>query len=652
MAENQNSLLSRFLTSMNRTHGDFRKSANDNNRDISKIVKDISGVFSSHKSSFNELSSALSEVQSHSAQSAAKIDSTNGLLQQSIGIQNSMLAELRSLTSYLKSSSGSSGASGQDNTGLLDKMMPGLGLGKWAKGLATLGLGAGAVGVGIQNSEGYNPAGGAGAGSQTGQITFGNLTEAQKTQFLENQARAEGVRPELNNPAGMMFSEQTKKFGAVAGPNNGTITLAQFPSLEAGKAAQRDLWERKYSNLPIDQAISKWTTGDEKAPLSQTGQNYKATLTKGLGLETTTGGTSGQSGSMTTGSTGGQDGALLNRPSPGSPMSGDATGLAESMLGKHENLNNQEISAFLRAGGSGLNPATEAWCAAFVNSALSQSGQRGTGSNVATSFLNWGTQVTPDKVQRGDIIVETRGKQAGQTGGHVGMATGQVEGSKVEMISGNQGNKVSKTWVDLSGDVQIRRGNGTGAVASTGTPGGMPGMNMGAGAMPGMGMGMGPMGMGGMGMMPGMGMPGMGMGPMGMMAMSPMGGPMDGLAGAGMMLGGAFGGGKGAMIGGLAGMALGAIGSSFSKGEEVNRRTNQINAINESAEEREAMSQRQLRNASETRNSREQSDVVNNQFNVAGQRSDYNSDTNAKASWWADLSRAFPELQSAVKFSA
>jgi hypothetical protein len=99
-------------------------------------------------------------------------------------------------------------------------------------------------------------------------------------------------------------------------------------------------------------------------------------------------------------------------------------------------------------------------------------------------------------------------------------------------------------------------------------------------------------------------------------------------------------------------MALGAIGSSISKSEEINRRTNQANAINESAEEREALSQRQLRNASEKRNAREQSDVVSNQFNVAGQRSDYNSDTNAKASWWADLSRAFPELQSAVKFSA
>ena len=131
------------------------------------------------------------------------------------------------------------------------------------------------------------------------------------------------------------------------------------------------------------------------------------------------------------------------------------------MLGKSEVANASEINAFLKRGGVDVDAATTAWCAAFVNSALAQVGIKGSGSNVATSFANWGKGVPLSQVQRGDVLVEQRGRGAGQTGGHVGFATGNIRAvgdsiQQVEIISGNASDKVTQEWVDAS-EVIARR---------------------------------------------------------------------------------------------------------------------------------------------------------------------------------------------------
>lgn len=131
------------------------------------------------------------------------------------------------------------------------------------------------------------------------------------------------------------------------------------------------------------------------------------------------------------------------------------------MLGKSETANAGEINAFLKRGGVDIDSATTAWCAAFVNSALAQVGIKGSGSNVATSFSGWGQGVPLGKVQRGDVLVENRGRSAGETGGHVGFATGNLRATadgiqQIEMISGNSANKVQQQWVDAT-DVIARR---------------------------------------------------------------------------------------------------------------------------------------------------------------------------------------------------
>jgi hypothetical protein len=61
-----------------------------------------------------------------------------------------------------------------------------------------------------------------------------------------------------------------------------------------------------------------------------------------------------------------------------------------------------------------------------------QAGIKGTGSNVATSLGNYGTAVQPGDVQKGDVqkgdvLVHMNGRRVGETGGHVGFATGNVD---------------------------------------------------------------------------------------------------------------------------------------------------------------------------------------------------------------------------------
>lgn len=130
------------------------------------------------------------------------------------------------------------------------------------------------------------------------------------------------------------------------------------------------------------------------------------------------------------------------------------------LLGMHEKKNTGTINAFLKRGGVDLNAATTAWCAAFVNSALAQVGVTGSGSQIATNFANWGTGVNASDAQRGDVLVQMRGKQVGETGGHVGLSTGQMrfrEGIlELQMISGNASNQVQEEWVRAS-DTIVRR---------------------------------------------------------------------------------------------------------------------------------------------------------------------------------------------------
>lgn len=91
----------------------------------------------------------------------------------------------------------------------------------------------------------------------------------------------------------------------------------------------------------------------------------------------------------------------------------------------------------------GGNPTgrSRLWCARFMNMVLQHSGHRGTGSDMASSFANYGQRVSGPQV--GAIAVMTRGRR----GGHVGIITGiDAKGNPI-MISGNNGNRVREAPV-------------------------------------------------------------------------------------------------------------------------------------------------------------------------------------------------------------
>src|SRR3984885_811648 len=85
----------------------------------------------------------------------------------------------------------------------------------------------------------------------------------------------------------------------------------------------------------------------------------------------------------------------------------------------------------------GGNPTSRAslWCARFMNMVLARSGHRGTGSDMASSFANYGQRVSGPQI--GAIAVMSR-----RGGGHVGIITGIDASGNPIMISGNNGNRV------------------------------------------------------------------------------------------------------------------------------------------------------------------------------------------------------------------
>jgi hypothetical protein len=134
----------------------------------------------------------------------------------------------------------------------------------------------------------------------------------------------------------------------------------------------------------------------------------------------------------------------------GSGLAGDAVDLMAPLEGLHERRDGSTINDFLKRGGVNVKAAFTAWCAGFVNSALAQVGVKGDGSLVAADFRAWGAKVRPDDVRKGDVLVDHRGRQPGQTGAHVGMATGRTRNRngelEIEMLSGNESDEVRRTF--------------------------------------------------------------------------------------------------------------------------------------------------------------------------------------------------------------
>lgn len=139
--------------------------------------------------------------------------------------------------------------------------------------------------------------------------------------------------------------------------------------------------------------------------------------------------------------------------------------VANDTLGLDENAQREALQEYMKNGGQNIDPATTAWCAAYVNATLAHAGVKGTGSFMARSFLNWGQPV--EQPQKGDIVVLSRGDPSGPSG-HVGIFDGMNEDGTIRILGGNQGNRVSIATYSTENVLGYRR-----AAAAEGVGGGL-----------------------------------------------------------------------------------------------------------------------------------------------------------------------------------
>lgn len=100
---------------------------------------------------------------------------------------------------------------------------------------------------------------------------------------------------------------------------------------------------------------------------------------------------------------------------------------------------NGRIAGFFKdAGHPQIASDDVAWCAAFVGACLARSGQGGSGSLLARSYLAWGRPI--DGFRLGAIAVLSRGSDP--NAGHVGFLIGETR-EAVRLLGGNQSDAVT-----------------------------------------------------------------------------------------------------------------------------------------------------------------------------------------------------------------
>lgn len=135
------------------------------------------------------------------------------------------------------------------------------------------------------------------------------------------------------------------------------------------------------------------------------------------------------------------------------------------IVGKKDNP--EVLKYFNEIGFSHLNLKDEtAWCSAFVNWCFAVNRLPFTARLNATSWLDWGNEVDPPENARGgDVVVFWRGKKKGEKiagtdlmKGHVGFFVNyDPDGKSINVLGGNQGNKVQIIKYPISKLLGIRR---------------------------------------------------------------------------------------------------------------------------------------------------------------------------------------------------
>jgi uncharacterized protein (TIGR02594 family) len=118
-----------------------------------------------------------------------------------------------------------------------------------------------------------------------------------------------------------------------------------------------------------------------------------------------------------------------------------------------EGSNPVVLDYYKRAGHPEIKSDDVPWCAAFVGAVLAKCGLPNTGSLLARSYEQYGDPVPVNEAVRGDIIVLPRGEP---WQGHVGFVH-SFQGTKINVLGGNQGDQVSVKPYPADNIVAIRR---------------------------------------------------------------------------------------------------------------------------------------------------------------------------------------------------
>lgn len=299
------------------------------------------------------------------------------------------------------------------------------------------------------NVPSFNGSGGVAGGIDRASFDrkFADTALAGSYDKIVSAANANGIPPALL--AGVIAHEtgnganvRYNNVGGIMDPDTGSRTKLAYPSIDAG----------------ID-AAGRTVAKNYRAAAGDLGQMSKRYAPPGAtndprGLNS--GWQSGVSKQMNALSGG-----------VGSAGTGDAVSAGKKYLGMNEYTDYRSLAAYV---GADVRGRSNAWCARFVNASLKAAGGKGTGSAVANSFQRYGSAVSPANVMRNDVLLQTGGKGYMQTGGHVGLATGEtrmVNGRlQMKMLAGNDGDAVREHWIDADKNLMVRRSNPIGQVPS------------------------------------------------------------------------------------------------------------------------------------------------------------------------------------------
>lgn len=114
------------------------------------------------------------------------------------------------------------------------------------------------------------------------------------------------------------------------------------------------------------------------------------------------------------------------------------------------------LKMFADTGNAWVQSDETPWCAAFVGAVLAQCGIKGTGKLNARSYLDWGQRIDLRDARQGDVVILSRGND--KTQGHVAfLYVKSINGSTVELLGGNQGDRVSVAHFPVSRIIGVRR---------------------------------------------------------------------------------------------------------------------------------------------------------------------------------------------------